>query len=130
VDIKTKETEAINHLLSKSRLMKDSRDGSLDSMSSEFSTKSNTSRLTEQSQAFSFSSLRRPQKNIAPTSENLTLLASKILENKEPVPKPNLTGPAHTQLVNCKGRDEVLLDSDNLSTKKFQCTRRRDESFV
>lgn len=37
-----------------------------------------------------------------------------------------------TQLVNCRGHDEILLDSDNLiNGHKFRsCTRRRDESFV
>ena len=128
---KNSEAVGVSRMLSKNRLTSDIRDRSIDSLSSIFSTKSNCSRLTEQTHAFSFSSLRRPAKS-SRASDSVAIFAPKAFDNdKEKTPRLGSSATAHTQLVNCKGRDEILLDSDNLSSsKKFQCTRRRDESFV
>ena len=89
-------------------------------------------------QVFSYSSsLKRPSKTEG-SKDSVTLITTgnKSVNNMS-LSQSKLTNvrnspPTHTQLVNCKGKDEILLASDNLSSStKFQnCTRRRDESFV
>lgn len=96
--------------------------------------------LSAQSQTFSYPSLKR-RRNDDGAGSSVTLITTPTSAGgalgtpRSEVSKAaqvRRSPPTHTQLVNCKGHDEILLDSDNLtSATKFQnCTRRRDESFV